>query len=608
MFLSSATELLGLAGVGFTRIRTFAGEPMPADPLANRTMIRDVLRCLTAAAACLVMLAWCNAASAQETSETWYETDRINVGLEDPHPTGIDRSSPRQALRGFVNATQQGEYSRAAHYLNLSDLPPDSQQDRAPEIARKLASILARQVWIDWSALPARPDAMIEGSPDSNARAGQPRRNLILGTLETHASAYDLRLGRYKPADAPAVWLFTPQTVENVAALYDAFGPRRFESWIPQSLKSDFAGLWLWEWIALPLLAAGLLLLGLAARTAALSLSRKSSRPWLSNGLERSGMPVAILIMAGATQLILSHVISFSGPVQAVLRPTLIILMVWGVGMTALRLLDAVLHRVTLRYVGDIDDKRGADERELLTSIYALRRLIVLIMVGLAAIVVLAELNLFESIGLTLLASAGVLTVLLGIAGQAVLGNILASLQIAFAKPVRIGDSVLFEGDWAYVESIFYTFLRLRTWDHRRIVVPVTYFVSKPFENWSVAEARMMKVIELWLDHRADVAELRSYFDKLVREGSDISDSESAITYAVDQNAEGLKISFYAMMDDPSTGWAAQSRLREELMAYIRDHHPDWFPRERVQEVPQPDATDPESGNRSTKLSVSGSG
>jgi small-conductance mechanosensitive channel len=270
---------------------------------------------------------------------------------------------------------------------------------------------------------------------------------------------------------------------------------------------------------------------------------------------------------------------------------------VWGVGVTALRILDAVLHRITLRFVGEIDDKRGRDEREFYTSIYALRRLIILLMVGVALLVVLAQLNLFDSVGLTLLASAGVLTVVFGIAGQAVLGNILASLQIAFAKPVRIGDSVLFEGNWAYVEAIFYTFLRLRTWDHRRIVVPVTYFVSKPFENWSVAEARMMKVIDLRLDHRADMEILRTQFDKLVREDADISESDSALTMSTGHTADGLQVSFFAMMDDPSTGWMVQCRLRERMTAFVRDNHPAWFPRERVQEVGHngPDS-DPSAG------------
>jgi small-conductance mechanosensitive channel len=522
---------------------------------------------------------------AQDGSRFWYETEALNPGLPEGDASRLDRSTPRLTLRGFMNATERGDYDAAAHYLNLARLTPENHAASGPAAANRLASIMARQVWIDWSSIPARPDAMIEMAGGSNSRAGEPRRNLPLATLQTGGKAYDLRLARYKPPEGPAVWLFTPQTVDNIAPLYDAFGPRRYEQAIPDVLKRELAGLWLWEWLALPLIALIVLALGWGVQKVVHWLSTKAPRNWLRNGLDRSRLPLALLVMAGTTQAILAWVLSFSGPVQAIVKPTLTIVMVWAVGMTALRILDAILHKITLRFVGDIDDKRGFDERNFYTSIYALRRLIVLVTVGIAAIIVLARLNLFDSIGMTLLASAGVLTVILGIAGQAVLGNIIASLQIAFAKPVRIGDAVYFEGEWSYVEAIFYTFLRLRTWDKRRIVVPVTYFVSKPFENWSVTEARMMRVIDLWLDPCADVDLLRRSFQKMLEDDPDITDTENAYVYATDHSPDGFKISFYAMMPDPSTGWTAQSRLREKLMACVRDEHPEWIARERVLDV-----------------------
>ncbi|MZR14517.1 mechanosensitive ion channel [Maritimibacter sp. DP07] len=522
---------------------------------------------------------------AQDGSRFWYETEALNPGLPEGDASRLDRSTPRLTLRGFINATERGDYDAAAHYLNLARLAPENHAASGPAAANRLASIMARQVWIDWSSIPARPDAMIEMAGGSNSRAGEPRRNLPLATLQTGGKAYDLRLARYKPPEGPAVWLFTPQTVDNIAPLYDAFGPRRYERAIPDVLKRELAGLWLWEWLALPLIALIVLALGWGVQKVVHWLSTKAPRNWLRNGLDRSRLPLALLVMAGTTQAILAWVLSFSGPVQAIVKPTLTIVMVWAVGMTALRILDAILHKITLRFVGDIDDKRGFDERNFYTSIYALRRLIVLVTVGIAAIIVLARLNLFDSIGMTLLASAGVLTVILGIAGQAVLGNIIASLQIAFAKPVRIGDAVYFEGEWSYVEAIFYTFLRLRTWDKRRIVVPVTYFISKPFENWSVTEARMMRVIDLWLDPCADVDLLRRSFQKMLEDDPDITDTENAYVYATDHSPDGFKISFYAMMPDPSTGWTAQSRLREKLMACVRDEHPEWIARERVLDV-----------------------
>ncbi len=563
----------------------------------------DIYRSLAFGACAFVILCLAAVAGrAQDTREFWYETGSINQGLAAVENDLLERSTPRQTIRAFLAQTEAGEFERAAHYLNLARTDPAQQTTLGAEKAQKLKAIIDRQVWIDWSDLSARPDALRDVAAKSGSSPRTPRRDLHIATLETRDTAYDIRIARYKPEGAPAVWLFSPQTVSNIDPLYRAFGPGRYETLIPAVLKDSFLGLWIWEWLALPTLGLAVLLLGWGVHAVVSSMAGRVERPWLKRGLERSRLPLCILFMAGAGQTVLLQVFSFSGPVQTLLKPTLIILMVWGVGMTILRLFDALLQRLTLRFVGEIDDKRGRDEREFYTSIYALRRLIVLVMVAVALIVILSQLNLFESVGMTLLASAGVLTVVFGIAGQAVLGNILASLQIAFAKPVRIGDAILFEGDWAYVESIFYTFLRLRTWDQRRIVVPVTYFVARPFENWSVADARIMRVVHLCLDPRADVECLRQTFAELLRADPDIDEVEGACTFATEQTAEGLTVSFYAMMPDPSTGWIIQSRLREQLLAHVRDTHPDWLPRERVMDVSQ----DADGGRTRTAVRTAG--
>ena len=203
----------------------------------------------------------------------------------------------------------------------------------------------------------------------------------------------------------------------------------------------------------------------------------------------------------------------------------------------------------------------------------------------LGAGVVLSQLHLFETLGLSLLASAGVLTVILGIAGQTVLGNILASLQIALAKPIRIGDSVHYEGDWAYVEAIFYTFVRLRTWDDRRLIVPVQYFVSNPFENWSMQDAKMTRTFTLVLDHSAEVQPLRDAFLGFAEEDEDVIEQEESKVLVTDHDHNGKHVRFYATSPDPTAAWQMHARLRERMMKWIEDNHPEWWPRERVVDV-----------------------
>src|SRR6056297_283620 len=548
-------------------------------PLARLAAMRSPLRIILVLVTALLF----TAAPAQESSKAWYPADTLNEGLGPP-PDDLDLSTPRAAMRAFVEHGRSERFEAAAHVLNLSDIAPENQKDEAQAIARQLYQVIDRRVWVDWSDLPSRPDAKrVQPAGQSNS-SGEIRRDLGIRLFELDGRAYEIRIARYKAGEeSEPVWLFTPQTVADVPALHEAYGPRAFEKHIPDRMKDQLGGLRIWEWIGLPIMLGLLIGIGWSVNSMVTMLARKAPYGFLQHAFARAGFPLALFAVAVLAQVVLSLAVSFSGPVTSIVQPLLVIVMASGVGMAALRIVDAILDRVTLRYVGDIDDTRSLDKRELYTSIYALRRVIVLFMVGFAAFYVLARLNLFQSVGMTLLASAGVLTVLLGIAGQAVLGNILASLQIALAKPVRIGDSVLFEGDWAYVESIFYTFMRLRTWDERRIIVPVRYFVYKPFENWSVKDARIMHTVRLRLDHSADSDVLRDRFVELAREDEGVIEHDQIACYVTDHNAQGVEISFYAMSPDPSTGWVTEMRLREGMLRFIRETHPEWWPQERVE-------------------------
>ncbi|WP_294620868.1 mechanosensitive ion channel domain-containing protein [uncultured Roseovarius sp.] len=530
----------------------------------------------------LAMALFCTSVIAQDDQGAWYDAESLNEGLG-PRPESINLTTPRAAMRAFVENGRQDRFGAAAHVLNLNQIEDSQQAKRAEQIAQQLYQVLDRRVWVDWSDLPSRPDAKVEQTAGNSNTPGEVRRDLGIKLFEFDGRAYEIRIARYKAGEnQEAVWLFTPQTVADVPALHDAYGPRAFERVIPREMKKQLGGLRIWEWVALPVMFGLLIAIGWLVNTVVTALSRKAPYAFLQHAFSRAGFPLALFAVAVVAQLVLSLAVSFSGPVTSIVQPMLVIVMASGVGVAALRIVDALLDRITQRYVGDIDDTRSLDKRELYTSIYALRRIIVLLMVGFAALYVLARLNLFDSIGMTLLASAGVLTVLLGIAGQAVLGNIMASLQIALAKPVRIGDSVLFEGDWAYVESIFYTFMRLRTWDERRIIVPVRHFVSKPFENWSVTDARILRAIPLVLDHRADTDILRDKFIELAKADDGVIDHENLSCYVTSHSDRGQEVTCYAMAPDPSTGWKAEMRLREGLLSYIRENHPDWWPRERI--------------------------
>ncbi|MGO1887499.1 MAG: mechanosensitive ion channel family protein [Halomonas sp.] len=535
----------------------------------------------------LVMLLTFSSFSAAQTQggesedSQWFSADSLNIGLGDA-PEEANRVTPRESIRSFLVLTDQEEYETAAHMLNLAEFSESEQREQGSELARQLAEIFQRGEWLSVSDLPGREDALIEGSVGENPRVGETRRNIEVSSLKADGETYDIRLGRYRVGEEEPVWLIMPISVSYIPVLYEQYGPSMLESYIPERFQASFGILRIWEWIAIPVFLIFVGMVGWAVHCLIGLMSK-----WLPSGVSsifasQIGMPAALITVSLVTQMLLDYVVSFSAVATTTFRVLLISILAWGVGTIALRLVDTIMLRLTRRIVGEIDDTKPRDERRLLTSLYALRRLIILITVTGVSIYILGQVQLFESLGLSILASASVLAVLVGVAGQAVLGNILSSFQLSFAKPIRIGDLVIFEDQWCYVEGIFYTFIRLRTWDERRLIVPVTYFISKPFENLSVKSTKMYRFLELTLHLSADIGVLRDKFIEFAKQEESVIEHHKLLCYVTAQTGTVQTVTCYLMTSDPLAGWAAEMNVREKLLAFIRDNYPEWWPRDVV--------------------------
>lgn len=544
-------------------------------------MIKGLWRVWLVAVATLVLSGLCQAQESGSGEAGWYNIESLNVGLEGDTENKSLRT-PREAMRHFMHLTETGDFAGAAHILNLGDLSPADQREHGAALAQQLAEVFRRGKSINISRLSARPDAVIEDISGKDPRAGKARRDIELASLEAGKDAYDIRLGRYQVGDDEPVWLITPESVASISTLYDRYGPSRFETYIPETLKRNVGFLRLWEWIAIPLVVLAIALIGKVVHALMTMLTRLLPSGSPSIFMVQIRSPVALIVMALVMQTLIDFVVSFSAVVATTLRVTLTIVMAWGIGVIALRMIDTFMLHMTRRMAGEIDDSKPRDERKLLTTLYALRRVIILIMVILVTIYVLGQVRLFETLGLSILASASVLAVLVGIAGQAVLSNILSSFQLSLAKPLRIGDLVMFEGQWCYVESIFYTYILLRVWNERRLIVPVTYFASKPFENLSAKSTMEYRSLDLVLHLNADVACLREKFLEFAHEEENVIEHHKLLCSVTAQTAAAQTITFFLMTVDPLSGWSAEVSIREKLMTFIRDNHPDWWPRQVV--------------------------
>ncbi|MEU8134458.1 mechanosensitive ion channel domain-containing protein [Streptodolium elevatio] len=183
-----------------------------------------------------------------------------------------------------------------------------------------------------------------------------------------------------------------------------------------------------------------------------------------------------------------------------------------------------------------------------------------------------------RTVGTSLLASAGLIGVVAGLAAQSTLANLFAGLQIAFSDMVRIGDSVVVNNEMGTVEEITLTYLVVNTWDQRRIVMPVSYFTSRPFENWSRTDTRMTGTVFLHLDHSAPVSELRDELHRMLKD-SGLWDGQGWSLYVTDTTPTTVVLRAVVTARDADDVWTLRCEVREKLLDYVRRKHPYALPR-----------------------------
>jgi len=192
-------------------------------------------------------------------------------------------------------------------------------------------------------------------------------------------------------------------------------------------------------------------------------------------------------------------------------------------------------------------------------------------------------------VGGSLLASAGIGGIVLGFAARPVLGNLLAGVQIALTQPFRIDDVLHVQDEWCWVEEVTATYVVLRVWDLRRMIVPLQWFIENPFENWSRNSADLMGTVFLSLDYAMPVQPLREEFARLLRQSS-LWDGKTETVQVTDSNERALQIRFLMSASNSSKAWDLRCAVREGLVTFVQANYPEYLPRVRARLVDDPDA------------------
>lgn len=261
---------------------------------------------------------------------------------------------------------------------------------------------------------------------------------------------------------------------------------------------------------------------------------------------------------------------------EAGLERALTLVLIGSMSWLLVRIAAAVVESSYARYAAAHRDP--ARVRRVRTQVTLIQRVVTAIVGVVAVGAMLLTFPAMQAAGTSLLASAGVLGIVAGVAAQSTLANLFAGLQIAFGDMVRIGDTVVVDGEWGTVDEITLTFLTVRTWDERRITMPVSYFVSKPFENWSRGGTQMTGTVFFHLDHTAPVIEMREQLRDILREcpAWDGRDWGLAVT---DTTQSTIQVRALVTAKDADDIWTVRVTVREHLIRWLSERHAYALPR-----------------------------
>ena len=244
--------------------------------------------------------------------------------------------------------------------------------------------------------------------------------------------------------------------------------------------------------------------------------------------------------------------------------------------------INAVQSALLSRTRMDAEDNLSA--RRIYTQVSVIRKIIVTAVVIIATGSILMLFDPVRQFGTSILASAGIAGVVLGFAAQKTLGNVLAGIQIALTQPMLIDDIVVVEGEFGQIEEITLTYVTVRTWDLRRMILPITYFVEKPFQNWSRVSTELLGTVMLYLDYHVPMAELRKELKRLV-ENNPKWDRKVCGLHVTDTKQNTIEVR--ALISSTNAGKLSDLRcdVREGLIEFLRRNHPESLPKVRNVDV-----------------------
>jgi small-conductance mechanosensitive channel len=229
----------------------------------------------------------------------------------------------------------------------------------------------------------------------------------------------------------------------------------------------------------------------------------------------------------------------------------------------------------------DISRADNLSARKVHTQVRVMEKALISIVIVATLAFMLMTFDGIRQIGVSLLASAGIAGIILGFAAQKSLGTLLAGLQIALTQPIRVDDVVIVEGEWGRIEEINLTYVVVRIWDLRRLVVPIHYFIEKPFQNWTRSSSDLLGSVFLYLDYGTPIDALRREMDRVVK-ASPLWNGKTCVLQVTGCKESVVEVRLLVSSATASDSWDLRCHVREKMLDFLRETHPEGFPRVRA--------------------------
>lgn len=232
------------------------------------------------------------------------------------------------------------------------------------------------------------------------------------------------------------------------------------------------------------------------------------------------------------------------------------------------------------RYKVDVRDNLQA--RKIQTQLQIFKKIVVVVVTILALATMLMTFEKVRQLGATILASAGIVGIILGLAAQRTIATLLAGLQIAITQPIRVDDVVIVENEWGRIEEITFTYVVVRIWDLRRLVLPITYFIEKPFQNWTRVTADILGTVFIYVDYTVPIQAIREELHRILK-STNLWDGKAWVLQVTNATERTVELRALMSAPDAPTAWNLRCEVREKLIEFIQKNYPDGLPKVRAE-------------------------